>query len=874
MELKEEKYTNIKLEEFEGEPTQLDLDLILQQQQQEDLELGRERQVFNSPEEFSFAGFPFLRVIEGITDGALKNLLNISTSKVRLYEVKEDQINLLSCTEVVSPEVKDALANTSFRLRYTLMADKKGCKIQIFSGSDARSLILIFKPQTGELLKAEVADYFNKPGIRCPRYFPLQRPKKTRSDAYLYALVSKGLSTMDKMRESFFGEIGKIRKDKFLRWFNLEKMSRKIFTGVKRRFIEQVAQMGQDLRPSLRFRGLFRVNAHAYSPANPNLTLLYSSSSMAFVFFLLDLDRKRILKKRAFNILDIFNEEKIREYLRDELQGEEEEEGNHNNPNDNDADGGIADAQQPGQIQRRFKIHKVAPLYVPHLQKLFMLVHIKNIELVLRIDDVFGDISHQNCHISKRELQMGMFNTISSYGEDRLVTYDIRPGVKTFNLRPLAWLDPETLEISKIKGFEENEKHASLNHYQFRVAGTCQELTPRRMLVMSLSSIFIFDLADQKILAEERHMLQYTFGDQQRMKNFGDVYFFNNEKSVHVMRSRVDESGKVVVERLVSHHLVDYFPDLSHLQRDRSFNVFRLRNGNYLFLAFYDLAMGQAPLGVGIVERIPAAASLEIDAEGLHVVKTRFKDLSEKVDGLLSYSAVKLISNFFVFAAKLKDEVVGEEREGAAAFDQDRQNYSNLVLGTLDFKILDYCRDARLNNGRNSRAIKLVTSDRVVSVGLQRKVYLHEVDLKELKLNLIKIVEFQNARILNTIPNPHNSPHYYCCVLKSTENHQNVKVIAMLDQNLERVGHLKYESPEPFNASFNSVYALNQTQIAFCIKNVDRKGVVCLADLQTQNIEFVCQSEKPEASFSFGGLKRRGCVLSLGEEKISKIYLN
>ena len=852
--------TKIHLEELEGEA--IDIDFQRAREDQEGQLLHRETETLHAPDYASFGAFPFIKIVDGFTLGAIKNMINISAEKVRLYEIKDRQINLLSCTDLPSEEIKSTISDSGFRLRFALITHKQDTKIQIVSGKGGKGFILRFSHQTGQLLSTELVDLREKKDLHCPRYFDIESPKKSKSDVYLYGLVSERLSFNDRVRHNFVGEFGKIRKERFLRWFSLDRMSRRFFNRVKKRFESLKSKLNAEISRSFMWGEDYKLNAHNYGLECASKSLVYSASSTALIFFLLDLDRRKILKFKEINIFDFFEDKRMIDYFSDEFQ--------YDNEAERQADLNLDLANF--QNFQKIKIQITSTLYLPKLQKFFMIVQIKRIEVIIRLDNVFENPSEKHFHITKRVASLGTQNILMSYGDTKILTY--YPGqARSEHLRPLAWLDPETLKETKIPGLEESDQHSAMNIHQFRVRGTCLKLNPTSMVILSQSSAFIFDLTKNRVLAEQLHTFRQKL-NRSALINIRNLYVFNHHKHFHILKTRVSEDGKEVLDRRVAYYLVDFFPDFKYTQRYCSFNFFELESGDYLFLGAYKIDLDG--YGERLAQSRLGLVSLKIGSGNIEVLEKRFRDMGEWVEGTITLSDVRIVSNMFVFGAKIRNEVLasaakqrglnGEPLSRNGVRDGDRD--ANLVLSTLEFEILDFCEKAKLSD---NRAVKMAYNDKIVSQGSLGQIYLHQVDCKKMRLRLLRVVEIEGAHFMDTTPNLRMSPSYLCCLFRPKNVRNTQRVILVFDKDLNKRAHLKYRTAE----YFKTIYWLTETRIVFCYESENhRRGLVYLADLRTGDVEFVCESTNMVVNFTFSGNQNRACVLDLGEEKMTKIFLD
>ena len=111
MEVKDSKETQIDIKKLPGEPVEIDLGQV------EEVEGEFHTEYINAPEDCSFDFQACNAVVEGFTEGALKNIITLSKKKIRLYKVTEESIKLLSCS--------DLPPDTPYMSAPTFFVDKK-----------------------------------------------------------------------------------------------------------------------------------------------------------------------------------------------------------------------------------------------------------------------------------------------------------------------------------------------------------------------------------------------------------------------------------------------------------------------------------------------------------------------------------------------------------------------------------------------------------------------------------------------------------------------------------------------------------------------------------------------------------------------------
>ena len=162
------KEVKIDIGELEGEPFHLNLEEI------QEVEGRAEKQIMPAPKHFSFDNSHFKGLLDGFTEGALKNFITISTEKIRLYKVTEDSIQLLSCF------------NTPFEIddifHLSVIANQLDCSLQVFHYTQRtnKSIILRIDPTTGVLLSTKETIIYKDPNIRCIYKPDIVEPKTQR----------------------------------------------------------------------------------------------------------------------------------------------------------------------------------------------------------------------------------------------------------------------------------------------------------------------------------------------------------------------------------------------------------------------------------------------------------------------------------------------------------------------------------------------------------------------------------------------------------------------------------------------------------------------------------------------------------------------
>ena len=114
MEERKPQELEFNIYELEGEPVRLNLG------EKQEVEGEFEKQIIHAPDDFSFDEQTVKVVLDGFTQGALKNILTISREKIRLYKVTKDSIEIVSCSKQSTAQ------------KAAFVAQKNTCSVQAF----------------------------------------------------------------------------------------------------------------------------------------------------------------------------------------------------------------------------------------------------------------------------------------------------------------------------------------------------------------------------------------------------------------------------------------------------------------------------------------------------------------------------------------------------------------------------------------------------------------------------------------------------------------------------------------------------------------------------------------------------------------------
>ena len=826
---------HLNIKGLPGEPTHLNLSNVPHIQGE------FQKRGIKAPDNFSFDHQTVKAILEGFTEGALKNIITISEDKIRLYKVTLASIELLSISEIEFQVHNPSIVR--------LISNSAECSVQLFQYTRQvnKSIIIRFDFRTGALLTCEEFVFWEQQNICYIQDYDIPRPKNSQIDRF----VTSYIYTRSKSSGRSPLEIGRLRKSKYFRWMHFGAAIRNKFAETKRRFDEQVSALREEIRPNFRLKTSSSKNLFKYSEEMPHLTLMVAGGKMAFSCFLVDLRIGKVLKSTSFTLIDLLGEKGIEEILRDPLPGDAMEQ----------AFVGFDDHQ--------FAANFMEYVYLPSTCSFVLLARVRNLDLIIKIDDPFSADSFKNLTIVKKRMLSQGNRIIRVFGSDRIMTY-YSGEVRSTYLRPLAWLNPDFLQETKIKGLEESGR----SHLLFRMGhfsiGSYAKLSQNRILVLNKFLAFIYDFELDRPITEQFYCFQ-RYGNRKFM-NLGDLYIGSEPKHIYMLKTKRDEEGKEEIVKNKIIHLNDLVPNLSLGSESFGFNAFKLTNGNYLYVGSKYLEED--------VKRSPhnptcRLFSAEIDQETLSVVRYQVV-LPEKLHSHINGENIHYLNNLLIFNAKLKKEKILEERghqdEEEPQEERTEPDYSSsLILASTNFKVLDHCTSSKL---RVNSAIKAASANRIASLGQENQIYLHEIDFVKEKLTLIKTVILDSYQLSGNHLRMLSSSSF-CCLVQETQVRQGEnqeKMLLKFDMDLELVRHLRLRGA----SDMSSIYPLRGNKVCFVERESQNISCLFVMDLENRAVRL---AHRHRSAFTLPNYVREDgsegkvmCMEMVGE-KIIKILL-
>ena len=704
MEEQNPKEIKINIKELEGEPVDLNLSEI------EEVEGLFEKRVIHAPDEFSLDKKIIKGILEGFTEGALKNIITLSQEKVRLYKVTEDSISLLSCSDLPHPLLKRGYISPTNFVR------RPNCSVQVFGYSLAKKnkcFTLKFDHKSGALLDFEETEFWSDPNIERVRSFDIADPKKPIDQSFFY--FNRKNETLSTKVELI---IGKYRKNKIFRWMNFGRVVMNKLEEVKKRYDKKKAlQLTEEIRRNFVFGGSFLHNFYRYRTKNPHHTLIISGCLFGYLFFLVDLRRKKILKSAKVTGLDIWDQKGIEDLILD--------------PPQRDPRGHGEGQPQEVQVQNIQRPYFIGHVYLPKTGSLLLFAVLMHIKITITLNSIFSPDSERKFKMVEKRINKISSKQFRSFGDDRILTH-YSGEVRSTYLRPLAWFDPETLEETKIKGFEEEGRSHLLFNNSSLIQKFTAKLSQNRFLMINDHLAFIYDFEKDKVVDEQATC--FKINDNARLMKVDNLYVGGRAKSFQIMRTKKNGDGEEVIEKQKIIHLNDFIPNMSLTHRSFGFKFFKLNNGNYLYVSEHFL---EEDVRVNPNGTRPRLVSMEIEKNSLDVVKFHVV-LPDELATRPKVAGFQSINNLLMLHSRLKNPR-NEQVEP-----NQLQDYSSLIIADPQFNILDHCTQAKLDP---DSPISVIHLDNIASQGLENTIYLHRVDGKEKKLVLLKTLVIAGTKI-------------------------------------------------------------------------------------------------------------------------------
>ena len=693
----------------------------------------------------------FLKIIDGFTPEATKNIIALSSQQIRVYSVTEDKINFLSCSQLPKEIAEFIYANFSSPKARINFNSKSGV-ILIFK--DVNTFVYTIKlcRATGKLLNVKKSDfsYFKQKGYDL-KVSGLPPPKNSIKDSLQI------LSSSDMQKIYNFLSIFRERGCVFKRLLDLTKIVRdkileesELFSAQKETYLNQNPQSNLSFHDKLTddFFQMQKLSIEVLESKSPeNVYFCIQSRNIVFLC-LIRLRSRKILWVKSFNLFDLLSmNNRI-----DELARVQEED------------------QDPDHRGIKCGIDKIL---VDHLSdSLIVSISVGKTELLVKLNSFLR---------SRGELRMNQVTKAYRGSKDLssltgpilddgyLLCSDSEPGDPDMGIT-LALLNMKSLLKVELKGFESSQARFSMRFSWPKIA----KLSQSRILILSSLSAYIYDYSQGRMITEYRHTL--FCNEDKPYRSFIQRSMFRGEmvkcprpspfqqfvKQGQLIANRFSDFLDLVlitkiglsdraVQKINSIYFSDLFTGIKY--EDRNYDqleIFQQDNGDNLIITSQMFQEGKK---VKIKLKVCGKTIKILEAKRLDKLSTL---LSRQPSGIRYH----FVSGFFIFA--IKPIATNLERDGGSErVDSTTEDYSFLTLSNADFEILHQSTQAKLGF---KTPIGMISSGRIISRGeTGREIFLHVLDKDLCKLVLLKKVSLGSWSISSSLK-WEVSPYSFCAL--------------------------------------------------------------------------------------------------------------
>ena len=749
-ELFEEESINLEELSLGGEVLNIQLDYMTPGQ--------FEKTLVEAPEGITLQKDRYLKVIEGFTPGAVKNIITIARHKIRVYAVTGTKIEFTSSSGL-HKEASELIFEESFKSGSVIAFRKKATTIQLLSGSDFRSLALKLHPETAVVVDcrvsilSEIEQKFQQKSSTAALPFP----KNSKKEFYIGKLLSSG---------AFYQIIGSQKARKWVDFtdFLQNKIKRESFRYV----LQRSDRLPRNLWPNFPASGDLRWQNDIFKSKSQGESLICSRNRTVLHLALINFKRRKVLFSRSINLLDVLSNSAVESLLRMRIEGQDQQEE-------------LGGGQNPwGFNTMLFELKKL--FFQPKSDSLVVDIRVENKETILNLEKIFWsrDLIGNSKAVSFINKDSDVSLIGPGFSEDSILSFKPKGTEDPSHQRSLVWLGSGDLKQKAVKGFEDD---AILNQIYRR----CYEeisylpLLDGKMLVLNSFSAMIYDYDKGEIAGYLDHT--FDFDSKIGAKRVEDLVVFGTLKS-HVHLLKIENLGERSIRaskaRTIFFDEVLNFSGESPKENQEFPLWFKLENGNYLMVSKAVVPANEEGLG----EENGAGTeqvTIEVKGDTLEILKVERKNNTGKIDTRFAGSSVHLVSGFLVFAGRDPHSELP---------DTNGSEMTCLTLASLGFEILDQSREAPLS--RNN-SIRMITCNKIISTGLNCSVNLHEVDAKNKKLVLLKKLKLVNSSQIDSFVSFQANPYLFSCLVK-TQLSKESRELSQLRQNKEAYLLLNFDS--------------------------------------------------------------------------------
>ena len=700
-----------------------------------------EEVLVEAPESSTFDKDRYLLVSQGFTPGAVQNLITISRHALRVYSVTNTSITHSSCLKIPEKVSKVLFLQKSKSGRViNSIASAKTLKL-FFQRYFSKNMIFSIEVEqkTGKMLQFRELDLTKSRNYSDFKIQPRSLPviKNSKLEFYLSSFI-RATAELGFYR---VGSTGKARK-----WLDLSKQLRS----------------SKDLKHS-------RNNQFFETKSQETVLNCYQSSSHLRLD-LIRLRTRKVLVSRKISILNFLTEETLKQLL-----------GSY--PEEN--------LGQPHPVQidqiweKSLGLKKV--FYEPKTQSLILELAGELRALILNLGNPFWGndlhlvesskplfLDYKNGRIALKFTRNGLVGGLEGGGivADHLLRFN-SAGKDGSERRLIQLIQLEdTKLIHEKKPFRD---HGGFMDFEEKANEEViyQDLSRGKALIVNSLCASVYDFEEGRLIDQLTHTCLNSSEEREEIQLAGDLIILGDPKThLHFLKTQ-KERDKIKIVKMNTIFVHDLFYEQGLLPDQRQLPTFhQLQNGNYLMLykIIYRIRQGYE-IGEGPAEQ----GSVEIDGQTLQLLKSETRDNSNKIDpDLNAKSQIHLVSGFLIFAAREK------KQKGFQMYTK-----THLTLADHQFEVLDQSKEAWLTS---NDPIGLISTNRIVSMGVDNNIYLHQIDAEQEKLVLLKELKFDNGQHVVSFSGLRMNPYVFSCLVKLKDRYFTFPT--MKEKRLEGRNHI------------------------------------------------------------------------------------
>ena len=713
----------LNLADLEGEEVNFNLEELRQNPGE------FQKALIQAPDHLAFDPDRYLKVTEGFTPGALKNLVTISKTRIRVYAITETSIKFISCSDLPQ-DVSEKIFHRSYKSYSNLIFSKSTSSLQFIDGDSNSSILLKLDPDEGKLVfsKKIIFSIIHSPKV-VRRLKGLPKPNKSKIDSFLHVKHAQELAWCRKV--NFF----RLRKNQAREWLNLTEMIRKLNSDQGRRFYLRIKkELPKNCRSMFSYSDVQKIDIFETRLAETSILCCYSFG--AVILSLVSFDHRKVLWKRSINLLDLITIQRIREmvpWFQDE-------------PEELDYSSGSESDEEDTQ----FQLYKA--FFDKRSNSLILGVTKNEREMLIRIENIFSlkdkDLSTAaKCVVF--DIERNSCPLVGEFSEGLILLKSSNKS-RSLRTRPLSFLRMEDLGEEKIKGFEECEDFWAMSEETKDSDVIRLQLTPGKILIVTKMFAFLYDYHQEgRVLDRIRHTLFARKGT--RISMLDETLTFSSPQAFHLVKTSTSDGGDRRFVDAKTIFLRNYFPNCN----TKKFKFLKLNQDESIIMTSDDNNE------FGMCNRQPDLISIKINNLTSEVVQVARRDLSSITADELNGQNFYSVGGLIIFVAR---PLKNEDSFSSLRSDDNRNQFpvlfSFLTLATEELEILDQCKQAKLIKPK--KAIGGIIGSRVLTFGRSGELFLNEVYAKSRKLILLKRVRLEGGKILEFWNEDSYSPFSFC----------------------------------------------------------------------------------------------------------------